>query len=583
MGRFYKTTAATPSDFMYELPKEVMLGAIQALDKNINKQQDSISDAQTKLVDIKNLKGDDPEVQAQLDKYNTQFDNLAKQIMEDPLSFRKFGADIRGASRTMQEDLSRGMLGVAQKNYQGYEDYSKALDENKELSDQRKDLLKRAALSNYGKMDYKGTGDYKDINDSLITGFKDIDDNEYIKKIGEGWEPDKTSESSSEPTGTGYIRTVDGDVRIRNEADVEEYVKKDLKASGWYDQKKQIFDLQNTLGEYSGVDIAERMSLEEQMIIDKAKNKLGFRQESNRDRLSGDPVYAAKQRKIDAGSGVVSTEFRDNTKNASSKIFRDSINTAIDQMGQEGKIGKFSSSEDLLSSIKNPSEDGSKSYLSGFTALQTTGMFKGPKAKQKYNEWVNANLHSEVPYVTASKTLTTAFNTRALTQPVEGIYITDSQGNRSNTGFVSQADMLNKNGHNGYVYLPATGTRALPPIYKTNANGNLISKNGVVLLDDNRKPTKDPAKVNYINSGEEKVSIDEQKVATYTNDAKKLLNASAGDLKIKTTSTSDLKGKLTHEKMYTQTNQLIKLNLATNLYETISIETDVNPKTLIVK
>ena len=72
MGRFYKTSASQAVDYMYELPKELMMGAIAATDKKIDTEITSADEAQKKLDLVKNLKGDNEFVNKKYDEYEIQ-------------------------------------------------------------------------------------------------------------------------------------------------------------------------------------------------------------------------------------------------------------------------------------------------------------------------------------------------------------------------------------------------------------------------------------------------------------------------------------------------------------------------------
>jgi len=140
MSRFYKATGGQYiDDKMFQLDTDVMMKATEKVDKDMTKVYDDALGLKEKLK-IKAMESDDPEVRARYEHFNEVVDRATEAMDSDPLAYKKHLLELRGASRELQTDLSTGVLGSAQTQYEAFDTYSKSLDSNTKISGERRDL-----------------------------------------------------------------------------------------------------------------------------------------------------------------------------------------------------------------------------------------------------------------------------------------------------------------------------------------------------------------------------------------------------------------------------------------------------------
>ena len=117
MGRLYKTSSANTLDYMYKMPQQLMLGALQNTEAqidNIYQQSDLLNNALTK---VKYLTPDEQRVKEISQGYANEVDNITKAITQNPMEWRKYMPTIKDLGRKMNNDFTTGELGKIQGNY----------------------------------------------------------------------------------------------------------------------------------------------------------------------------------------------------------------------------------------------------------------------------------------------------------------------------------------------------------------------------------------------------------------------------------------------------------------------------------
>lgn len=491
MGIGYKTAKPEFLDFMYELPKEAMLEAIGTQDQNIDDTLEGIEEAQ-RLLEIENMKGDNPLVNERFDFYNKQFDKMTDTILKDVLGYRKHGPKMRKMTRDLEMDLSRGLLGRAQQNLKQFEAYKKKVNASTDYDDERKRLLIATAEKRYNEegLGYKDFNTYNEFDKYQISGFKGIDDDELITEIGKGFDPDQVTWSSSEQEGD-YIRTKSGGYRTRKIAEIEDYTRKTLKSSGWEDDRRQGLELKKEMGEqnWSG-DIETEMRRLKNEMIEKAKVKLGFIQEMpSRNVLSGDSTKGRAR-----GVGPDIGEGRNNigTLADMQKVAR--INSIVDRAinkHPDKNLGNFTSAADFVTAAFHPNKANNKSFHKGWKQLEDMRDSKNNLIFadiDDYISWVNLSNKEDEIYKPLGKNYEATYNSRDEATKVKGLYIKHSDGTRELIpGITSVSQLREENPNSRYAYQATTGTVPGKETYKDNGT-NITTQQNVEILDKDDKP-----------------------------------------------------------------------------------------------
>lgn len=100
----YTTADPKDIDFMYQMPEQMMLQAVQTSDANIDKISDQ-NDALGQYVNsIKALPGDQDDLKTAANSYRSQIGNITSAIQKDPANYRRLSPQLRTISRTLQSD-----------------------------------------------------------------------------------------------------------------------------------------------------------------------------------------------------------------------------------------------------------------------------------------------------------------------------------------------------------------------------------------------------------------------------------------------------------------------------------------------
>lgn len=590
MGKYYQT--AVPEfvqDKMFQLPVDLMFKAIQMTDKNIDESIEKV-DAFNGLLDIENLKVDDPEVNKKLSEYKNRINDLSTNINKNPLDFRKYRTDISSLSRTLDDDLQRGMLGKAQEMKQSYEEEVARVDKMENVGAERKGLIKEAIKKKYekaGGLGFKDANTYTDIKEMFVNPLEEFDEEKFINTIGMNFEGDTSSSAWSNPDNMGYIKDGSRTITIRSEEDIANYVKDSLSDGVWEAQKRQMYELKRDAGvaEFTDEQIDSMVEQDRQAIINRAKNKLGFKKEQKTANTKSDGTYMAKwsnaQKKLEAGNGVILQEVRD-PRNA--------------------KGGEFSAADAVLASNVDKQIKGKLGYDNYQQVYDE--IFTGTNKEQKIKDFRQKLLNEGIPYqnfvkymnyqfgvekletphpdnydpnnpddVQAQQNLlngiVTVINNRNPNEKVKRIRVSTPDGSYQEMPYTTVGEMLSDDKSN-YVYIPATG-KLSQSVWKTSPNGGFV--------DDEGSPILDPETNNPITSYDQAVNagvagnlvMDVKEVATYETD-EVLFKADKGNTKQVKTKRIDVYNREKNEKSYVVTNDYFRVNPQTGKYEVVNVD-----------
>ena len=129
MGRFYKPTRLEYVDYMYKLPADMMIDAVTKIDQNIDNTKKEIEDIRklsTSTTQTPSKKSGAtggisggginvmPQHQERMDTlmsgYNSQIDNLATELSDDPLSYKTMGGRIGDVRTSFEKDITTGEI-----------------------------------------------------------------------------------------------------------------------------------------------------------------------------------------------------------------------------------------------------------------------------------------------------------------------------------------------------------------------------------------------------------------------------------------------------------------------------------------
>lgn len=194
MGRFYKTTKQDHLDYMYKLPEQYMLGAVQQASDDLTQNQAALFDMYGKL-ELNALSPDKEAAKQLLDNYEQKINTLTSELQADPLGFRKRTGDIMRLSRDLQKEFSSGKAAAIQGNYNAYQtqlqDWKKTAREKQLANADWIPGLAQKSLSEYAN---KGGAAYDDTTGDYNTYMMDdlanhVDIDEKLSEIGKEYEP----------------------------------------------------------------------------------------------------------------------------------------------------------------------------------------------------------------------------------------------------------------------------------------------------------------------------------------------------------------------------------------------------------
>lgn len=602
MGRFYQT--AVPEfvqDKMFQLPVDLMFQAIQNTDKNIDESIDKV-DAFNGLLDVENLKTDDPAVNEKLIAYKDRIGDLSNKINKTPLDYRKYRTDIAGLSRELDSDLTTGVLGKAQEQKTNLDAELERVNKMTGVSNNRKELIKKAINNKYnqaGGLNYQDPNTYNAIDQFFVNPLEEFNEDDYINKIGANFEGDTSAKAWSNADNKGYIRDGSSVITIRGEQDVEDYVRGSLNDGVWEAQKRQMYELERDAGikDYTDDEINQFIEKDKDTLINNAKNKLGFRKESKQSSLKGDSTYMQKRAMAEkakqAGNGIILQEVRD---------ARDAIK------------GEFAKTDKKLVDNINKKVVGLMGYESHTDVYEQvfTGVNKTEKIKEfrqnllnqgiPYNDFVtymNYNMgveKLETPHpdgydptnpddIQAQQNLltgvVTAINNRNPNEEVKRIRTSTADGTYYETDFNSVGDMVTRGVDEGFIYLPATST-SQTKTWKTGPGG--------VLVDDENAPIINPKTLQPARTYEELIGTEQAKNAIVDTKNVSAITSEGVQYKADKGNVKQVKSKrinnLNQErntKDYVVTNQYLKVNSETGKSELVNVDVYIDANKIGVK
>lgn len=116
MGRFYKTASPQMVDFMYKIPEQAILKAIEGTDKQIDTENLYVTESQ-KLLQKKALSPDEKRQLEIIAEHQKGIDEVSQLLASSPLAALKDRQRVRDLQKKIYEDVTRGELAAQYKNY----------------------------------------------------------------------------------------------------------------------------------------------------------------------------------------------------------------------------------------------------------------------------------------------------------------------------------------------------------------------------------------------------------------------------------------------------------------------------------
>ena len=108
MGAFYKTASPESVDFMFKLPQEQLISAMQFQEQNIDTQYQQAALFQDKLLTLKSLDPDSEEVKKYIKDMESQVNDLTMNLQNNPMNWKKQMPQIRDLATKIQKDFTSG-------------------------------------------------------------------------------------------------------------------------------------------------------------------------------------------------------------------------------------------------------------------------------------------------------------------------------------------------------------------------------------------------------------------------------------------------------------------------------------------
>lgn len=605
MSRFFRTAKSQfVDDKIFKIPTQLAANVIANQDKVVDSNIQKLDDFSASLK-VDNLNVDNPAVNQRIADFKERIDNYAQDLATSPLDFRKKQAELSQFSRELQGDLNKGLLGQAQNQLNDLTKFDKSLEDLKDVSQERKDLVKRAVRQRYnnlGGLDFKDANTFNAIQDNFETPLNEFDEEKFIKETGTNFVADKTSRAGASADGKGYIRTSTRDIEIRSEADVEDYVNQVLSNGEWEAQKRQLYNLKKELGEIdSSASVDELVERDKQSVINRAKNRLGYRKETNRQKLSADSTFQRNQdaleRNIKAGAGTILTEVRDPRKNYRNKDLNIKYSpediASFEKMDQKVRgLLELGEPQDIIKNIyENPDAINNIKELK--KKLATVGMNHNEFVN--YLNYQNSIENLETPHfegydpndrtqVAQQKALldnlVKGFNNIDPNQNVKTIRVSRSDGSYEELPYDNIGRLLEDDTENQFIYFPVTGTNE-ENILKKNPAGAFVDSEGDAILNPNtRVPVKSLKEAQEVGVANDLV-FDTKKIPTFDT-TKNLISANRGNLKQNQRVEVNPAGMVKKEKEYVVSNSFYRTNRETGRREIVNLDVIIDSQQLKV-
>lgn len=207
MGRFYKTASPQMVDFMYKIPEQAILKAIEGTDKQIDTENLYVTESQ-KLLQKKALNPDEARQVELIKEHQKGIDEVSQLLASSPLAALKDRQKVRDLQKKIYEDVTRGELGAQYKNYDIRQKY---LEEETKRATEKDGSINIAQVNEAmarwdedfakGDVDEQGnvkrpggtaydptTKTYRNYATEKLVNY--FDTPEEVKRQAEGWEPD---------------------------------------------------------------------------------------------------------------------------------------------------------------------------------------------------------------------------------------------------------------------------------------------------------------------------------------------------------------------------------------------------------
>lgn len=261
MGRFYKTASPQMVDFMYKIPEQAILKAIEGTDKQIDTENLYVTESQ-KLLQKKALSPDEARQVELIKQHQQGIDEVAQLLSSSPLAALNDRQKVRALQKKIYEDVTRGELAAQYKNYdirQKHleEETKRATDKDGNIRiedvneamaafDRQFEAERRDEQGNllYGKGTAYDptTGKYKTYGPEKLVNF--YDRKKEFADIAKDWKPSTDTDIKKEfVQGNYYVTTRNKDELLPlNELTwgIYKTMMYDPKAMSYYQQKARI-------------------------------------------------------------------------------------------------------------------------------------------------------------------------------------------------------------------------------------------------------------------------------------------------------------------------------------------------------
>lgn len=225
MGRFYKTASPQMVDFMYKIPEQAILKAIEGTDKQIDTEYLYKTETE-KLLQKKALSPDEARQKEKLAGYQKEIDEVSQLLSTSPLAALKDKQRIRDLQSKIYQDVTRGEIAAQYKNYdirQKHleEETKKATNKDGTIRQEDLDAAMKAFDDAFarGEVDEQGvvkrpggtaydlkTGAYRTYSPEKLVNF--YDKKEEFEKIAKDWKPSTDTDITQEfIDGNYYVTT----------------------------------------------------------------------------------------------------------------------------------------------------------------------------------------------------------------------------------------------------------------------------------------------------------------------------------------------------------------------------------------
>ena len=257
MGRFYESTAGRfIDDKMFEAPSQLMAQAIASKDKQVDSYIDKV-DAFDPLLKIDALEQDTPRGREIIAQYHKRMNEITDAIQKNPLSFGKYGRDIKSLGRDIDSDFSSGeayTINQYKKNVLNEYDKIGKLDAKDGYEADYKDREQNNILANY-----EGVNWNKEMGKAQ--GRPDIANSYHGLKFDDGFLAHMKADGYSYDIDTksgGYIFTKKGSNETLSEQKLAEatykYMNSDLAFQDAVGRRKQL-----NQGGFENADLSKAM------------------------------------------------------------------------------------------------------------------------------------------------------------------------------------------------------------------------------------------------------------------------------------------------------------------------------------